>query len=123
MEQGAAAPVRNCARSLALLNAGQPIPRPIVLRAAIDTVLSPNGGRLVTRQSRRPFVPRLERLEDRTVPSTLTILNNLDSGPGSLRAVLAGAANGDTVAFAPSLSGKTITLTSGPLSVNTSVRI
>jgi hypothetical protein len=75
----------------------------------------------VTRQPLRPFVPRLERLEDRTVPSTLTILNNLDSGPGSLRAALASAANGDTIAFAPSLSSKTITLTSGTLSVNTSV--
>ena len=32
------------------------------------------------------FRPRLECLEDRWVPSTLTVLNNLDSGAGSLRA-------------------------------------
>ncbi len=75
------------------------------------------------RPSRRSFVPRLERLEDRTVPSTLTVLNNLDSGPGSLRATLAGAASGDTIVFAPSLSGKTITLTSGALDVTANVTI
>jgi hypothetical protein len=33
-------------------------------------------------------------LEDRTVLSTLTVLNANDSGPGSLRAVLGAAANG-----------------------------
>jgi hypothetical protein len=69
------------------------------------------------------FAPRLERLEDRTVPSTMTVLNNLDSGPGSLRATLAAAQNGDTIAFGPALTGKTITLTTGPIGVNTSVTI
>ncbi len=33
-------------------------------------------------QLRASFVPRLEALEDRTVLSTLTVLNNLDSGAG-----------------------------------------
>src|SRR5207302_1189606 len=36
------------------------------------------AGRKLARGSR--FLPRLESLEDRTVPSTLTVLNNLDSG-------------------------------------------
>jgi hypothetical protein len=30
-------------------------------------------------------VPRLEALEDRTLPSTFTVLNLADSGVGSLR--------------------------------------
>src|ERR1700693_5359657 len=72
---------------------------------------------------RRSFVPRLECLEDRTVPSTLTVANNLASGAGSLRAALASAANGDTIAFAPSMSGKTITLTSGALNATANVTI
>jgi hypothetical protein len=71
----------------------------------------------------RRFIPRLERFEDRSLPSTLTVLNNLDSGPGSLRAALAAANNGDVVTFAPGLSGKTITLTSGVVNVNASVTI
>jgi hypothetical protein len=71
----------------------------------------------------RRFIPRLESLEGRTLPSALTVLNNLDSGPGSLRAALAAANNGDVITFAPSLSGKTITLTSGVINVNTSVTI
>lgn len=75
------------------------------------------------RPLRRSFVPRLERLEDRTVPTTLTVLNNLDSGPGSLRAVLAGAANGATITFAGSLSGNTITLTSGAIDIAANVTI
>ena len=77
----------------------------------------------MTRPPRRSFVPRLETLEDRTTPSTLTVVNNLDSGPGSVRAALASASNGDTITFAPSLAGKTITLTSGALTADVNVTI
>ena len=61
----------------------------------------------------RPFVPRLEPLEDRSLPSTFTVTNMNDSGPGSLRAaVLAADAHPgpDTINFKPGLSG-TIRLT------------
>jgi hypothetical protein len=58
------------------------------------------------------FVPRLETLEDRAVPSTFTVLNLLDSDPGSLRAAV-DAANvnpgADLIKFAGGLQG-TITL-------------
>jgi predicted outer membrane repeat protein len=75
--------------------------------------------------SRKPprFRPRLEALEDRWLPSTLTVLNNLDSGVGSLRADIAAAKSGDTIVFAPNLDGQTITLTSGKLSITTGVSI
>jgi hypothetical protein len=63
----------------------------------------------------RTFRPGLECLEDRWLPSTLTVLNNLDSGAGSLRADIAAAHNGDTIVFATNLNGQTITLTSGEL--------
>ncbi len=53
---------------------------------------------------RRAAVPRLERLEDRTVLSTLTVTSIADSGPGSLRAaILTANANSDpsnTIVFA-----------------------
>jgi hypothetical protein len=66
------------------------------------------------------FVPRLTLLEDRTLPSTFTVLNLNDSGPGSLRA---GIASGDaTIAFATGLHG-TITLMSGELEIMNSVTI
>jgi hypothetical protein len=80
-------------------------------------------------RSRRPvglkplFVPRLEHLEDRTVPSTLTVTNNLDSGAGSLRDTISNAKSGDTIVFAPSLDGQTITLTSGELAINNNLDI
>ena len=64
-------------------------------------------------------------LEDRTLPSTFTVLNLNDSGPGSLRAEVAAAnANlgADTIAFANGLSG-TIRLTSGELLITDSVAI
>src|SRR5262245_39760279 len=54
---------------------------------------------------RRSFVPRLEALEDRSLPSTLTVTNLADSGVGSLRGQLAAAAPGDTIDFAPGLNG------------------
>ena len=52
---------------------------------------------------------------------TLTITTTADSGPGSLRAALAGAANGDTIDLT-GIAG-TITLTSGQLNVPCSVTI
>src|SRR5262245_30356298 len=42
------------------------------------------GSRL-SRHRRLDFMPRLEALEDRTVPSTFLVENLADSGPGSLR--------------------------------------
>jgi hypothetical protein len=68
-------------------------------------------------------VPRLEVLENRTLPSTLTVLNALDSGAGSLRAAVTNAKSGDTIVFAPSLDGQIITLTSDQLTINKSVDI
>jgi hypothetical protein len=69
------------------------------------------------------FRPRLECLEDRTLLSTLTVLNNHDSGADSLRATINAAHNGDTIVFDPSLSGQTITLTSDQLTINKSLDI
>jgi hypothetical protein len=66
---------------------------------------------------RRSLAPWLEVLEDRTLPSVLTVLNGNDSGPGSLRDRIAAAASGDTIVFDPSLNGQTITLTSGELPI------
>jgi hypothetical protein len=54
--------------------------------------------------------------------TTLTVRNNNDSGPESLRQVLLDARAGDTVVFAPNVTG-TITLTSGELVVSQSLRV
>jgi predicted outer membrane repeat protein len=71
----------------------------------------------------RSFRPHLEVLEGRWVPSTLTVTNSLDSGAGSLRADIAAAHNNDTIVFAASLDGQTITLTSGELLINKGLTI
>jgi hypothetical protein len=75
---------------------------------------------------RRPkYVPWVMELEQRTLPSTFTVLNLHDSGPGSLRAEIAAAnANpgADTIVFDDELHG-TIKLTSGELSITNSVTI
>jgi hypothetical protein len=71
----------------------------------------------------RRFVPRFEVLEDRTVLTTLTVLNALDSGTGSLRDAIASAKSGDTIVFAPAVSGQTIALTSDQLTINRSLDI
>src|SRR5271157_5407595 len=67
---------------------------------------------------RRSVLLRLEVLEDRTVPSTVT--NLFDHGAGSLRAAILSGDN--TIAFAPGLHG-TIRLTSGELLSNHNVTI
>jgi hypothetical protein len=67
---------------------------------------------------------RLEALEDRTVPSTLTVTSAADDGSaGTLRAEIAAAVSGDTINFDPSLVGQTITLTSGELAITKSLDI
>jgi hypothetical protein len=65
----------------------------------------------------------LEALEARDCPSTLTVTNNLDSGKGSLRYEIAHATKHDTIVFAPSLDGQTITLTSGELDITRGLTI
>jgi hypothetical protein len=81
--------------------------------------------RLGDRGPRTRFVPRLELLECRTLPSTFTVLNLADSGAGSLRQAVFDAnahAGANVIDFAPGLSG-TITLTSGQLSITNDLTI
>ena len=54
----------------------------------------PRGSRSLASQQHR-FRPRLEGLEGRTVLSTLTVLNTLDKGAGSLRDTITNAKNGE----------------------------
>jgi fibronectin-binding autotransporter adhesin len=70
---------------------------------------------------RHRFTPRLDALEDRTVPSTLTVLNNLDHGSGSLRDTIAAAHSGDIIDFANSVHA--ITLTTGELEISKNLDI
>jgi hypothetical protein len=58
--------------------------------------------------------------------ATITVSNLNDAGPGSLRQALLSAnasANLDTIVFASSLSGHTITLTTGRMNIDESVNI
>jgi hypothetical protein len=75
------------------------------------------------RRHRLAFRPRSELLEGRALLSTLTVTNTLDSGHGSLRYEIAHANKNTTIDFAPSLSGQTITLTSGELDITTGLTI
>src|SRR5262245_37736536 len=97
-------------------------------RSLFDRVLA-RSSRTAARQGRHAptvrqrhgsFRPHLEALEHRWVPSTLTVTNALDTGAlgdGSLRGEIAAAQSGDTINFAPSLLGQTITLTGGELAI------
>jgi hypothetical protein len=85
-----------------------------------------HGPRL-TRLPKQAAPARLgvERLEDRTVPSTFTVHNLADSGAGSLRAAVTAAnANpgADVIAFDHGLRG-TVALTSGELGITDGLEI
>jgi hypothetical protein len=82
-------------------------------------------GRAQRRAAAPRFRPQLEALEDRCVPSTLTVTNTTDStipNPGSLRYEINAAQSGDTIVFNPNLSGQTITL-NDQLVINKSLTI
>jgi hypothetical protein len=70
------------------------------------------------------FRPRLEALEERWLPSTLTVTSLADDGSsGTLRSQIAAAKNNDTIVFDPSLVGQTIQLTQGELALNKNLDI
>ena len=100
-------------------------------RSLFDSVLARSSraparqkGRLSKARRRAgSFRPRLGILEDRSLPSTFTVTNLLDSGPGSLRAAVTAAnANpgADSIDFAPT---GTIALTSGELDITDGLTI
>jgi hypothetical protein len=84
----------------------------------------PPRGKVAPRPGRA--TPRLERLEDRTVPSTSTVTNTNDAGAGSLRQAVLDAnalAGPDVIAFALAPADHAIALTGGELAVTDSLAI
>ncbi|QEH39040.1 hypothetical protein OJF2_76520 [Aquisphaera giovannonii] len=80
--------------------------------------------RQTTRHRRRSTAFRPERLEDRTVLSTLFVTNPFDTGvpgDGSLRSQIAAASAGDTIAF--KLNVDRIALTQGELQISQDLTI
>jgi hypothetical protein len=91
-----------------------------------STNLGRRRGKSLPRSAlRRSYVPCLDVLEDRSVPSTFTVTNLLDSGAGSLRQAILDAnatAGAGLVNFAPGVTG-TIALTSGELDITDDLTI
>jgi len=58
-----------------------------------------------------------------TCPTDVTVTSDADGGPGSLRKALAAVCPGGTIHVDPALAGRTITLTSGPLTLARDVTI
>jgi hypothetical protein len=70
------------------------------------------------------FRPQLELLDDRIVPSTLTVTSSFDNGAvGTLRYEIGKAHNGDTIKFASKLDGQTIGLNGSELDIAKSLTI
>ncbi len=96
------------------------------LQAAARTCRRSRKARHLGESLRRArLLPRLEALEARLTPSTFTVTNLADSGPGSLRAAITAAnahAGPDVIDFAHGLHG-TIGLTSGQLSITDDLSI
>ncbi len=74
-------------------------------------------------RQRSRLAPLVEGLEGRALLSTLTVMNNGDSGPNSLCAMAGKAAAGDVIDFSPTLNGQTITLTGGEILLTPGVSI
>src|SRR5262245_31681103 len=99
------------------------------LRSARSLFAPPTGnGHRPARPRKRAAAALLsvERLEDRTVPSTFTVGNLVDNGAGSLRQAILDAnalPGADVIDFAPAARDGTITLTSGQLSITDDLTI
>src|SRR5262249_39404836 len=86
--------------------------------------------RAVTRTARKQFgrnrfVPNVEALGERIVPSTFHVMTLADGGAGSLRDAVAQAnahSGADTIDFQPGLMG-TIALTCGELDITGALKI
>jgi hypothetical protein len=63
----------------------------------------PNAKPRSSRRANATFRPQIEVLEGRDLPSTLTVTNVNDGGPGSLRDEIAQAQSNDTIGFDKSL--------------------
>jgi predicted outer membrane repeat protein len=73
---------------------------------------------------RTSFRPRLEVLEDRWLLSPLTVTSTADDGSvGTLRYEIAKAQSGDSINFASSLKGQTITLSGTELYIDKNLNI
>lgn len=53
----------------------------------------------------------------------LVVTTNSDSSPGSLRQAITAAQSGDTITFAPALSGQTLSVTNGQILISKSVTL
>jgi hypothetical protein len=82
----------------------------------------PQNRRIPASKTVPRFRPQLEALEGRIVPSTLTVANNANTGAGSLRTEINLAHSGDTIVFAPSMAGKTITSADLTISKNLTIQ-
>lgn len=91
--------------------------------ASIDHLLEPRCSTGATGRRKLARAWALETLEDRFVPSTITVTNLADSGVGTLRAAIERAnldTVQDTIDFAPSVAG-TISLSSALPDLSTSM--
>lgn len=69
------------------------------------------------------FISLILFLSITSYAATITVTNNNDSGPGSLREAVASSSNGDLIDFHSSTDGVTIFLTSGYIEVSKSIYI
>ena len=76
-----------------------------------------------TSKLRRSSIPQLLVLEDRTVLSVLTVLNNADSGDGSLCVPLWQRRRAGIRSSSTRSRDETITLSSGPLALGSNLTI
>lgn len=69
------------------------------------------------------FVCSFLQLPALSLAAEWTVTTADDDGPDSLRALVAGAASGDSIVFAPDMNGQTLRLTKGPLVLDKDLEI
>ncbi|HZV70711.1 MAG TPA: IPT/TIG domain-containing protein [Saprospiraceae bacterium] len=97
----------------------------VLCSPATNTGVNGNNSTTIDVLGNPRFVGTIDRgaFENTSIPPPTVVTSTGNSGPGTLRTIIADCCSGNTITFAPSLINQTITLTGGNIEINKHLNI